>query len=198
MIVLVACNSNKKMYEWNHEYNGKIGLMWSPQSGYNLKIKTYAIDNGCFHQFNYKSFKKLVERAKERMTKPPLFIVCPDVYQCHERTMVLWNHYSPILKEFGFQVAFVAQNGCTPETVPNDANWIFIGGGDPWKMENIHKFTNNGKPVHVGRVNSIGRLNHCELNGVTSVDGSGWFRGKNKRLQPLKTFIDGDNQCSLF
>lgn len=130
--------------------------------------------------------------------KPPMFIVAPDVVGCHDRTLVLWNHYFPLLKEFGFPIAFVAQNGCTIDLIPESADWIFVGGIDPWKMENIENFVGHGRPVHVGRVNSIGRLKYCESIGVDSVDGTGWMRARGKQYHDLVEWFKGERQLELW
>ena len=128
-----------------------------------------------------------------------MFVVCPDVVGCHYRTMVLWNHYYRWIKEYGHPVAFVAQDGCEPELVPEEADWIFIGGKDPWKVNNICNFTGLGKPVHVGRVNMVARLELCERLGVTSVDGTGWVQFNNYQTRDLKEYLSGEKQqCSLF
>ena len=102
------------------------------------------------------------------------------------------------IKKHKYPIAYVAQNGCKPKDIPAEADWIFIGGMDPWKDENIHRFLNLGKPVHVGRVNGIGRLRYCESIGVKSVDGTGWLRQRNKQFFDFISYFEGDKQCSLF
>jgi hypothetical protein len=155
----------------------------------------YAIDNAAFNQFKEGLYFKMLDRSKEY--QKPIFIVCPDVVGCHDRTIALWNYYYPTLKEYDYPIAFVAQDGCTPELVPDNADWIFIGGKDPWKMENIHKFIGE-RPVHVGRVNGIGRLKYCESLGVASIDGTGWMLARDKKFYDLMEYFKGEKQCSLF
>ena len=65
-------------------------------------------------------------------------------------------------------------------------------------MDNIKKFVGLGKPVHVGRVNSIGRVRYCESLGVASVDGTGWMRARDKKFYDFINYFEGDDQCSLF
>ena len=101
---------------------------------------------------------------------------------------------TPQVKAFGFPVAFVAQNGCTLDAVPKDADWIFIGGLDPWKQENIHNFIGD-RPVHVGRVNGKGRVNYCKWLGVKSIDGTGWWKNHYRNISAL---FEEEKQCSLF
>jgi hypothetical protein len=73
-----------------------------------------------------------------------------------------------------------------------------VGGLDPWKMDNIHKFVGLGKPVHVGRVNGIGRLKYCESLGVASVDGTGWMRSRDKQFYDFLEYFKGEKQRKLF
>ena len=54
-------------------------------------------------------------------------------------------------------------------------------------MNNVKNFVGLGWPVHVGRVNSMKRLRVCEDLGVDSVDGTGWFRARDRKYYD---FID--------
>ena len=40
----------------------------------------------------------------------------------------------PALKAFGVPLAFVAQDGMTPEDIPQDAGVVFIGGSTSCKL----------------------------------------------------------------
>ena len=155
----------------------------------------YALDNGCFKQFNSDKYFKMLNNSI--MYPSPIFIVVPDVLGCHDRTLALWHYFKQKIKPYG-PLAFVAQDGCSPETIPSDCDWIFVGGLDPWKQKNIHKYVGLGKKVHVGRVNGIGRLKYCESLGVDSVDGTGWFRARDKKFYDLIEWFEGEKQCSMF
>jgi hypothetical protein len=159
----------------------------------------YAIDNAAFNRFDELAYFKMLDRSTQ--FQPPMFVVCPDVVGCHDRTFALWLYYSPILRErYGYKLAFVAQDGCEPDLIPDDVDWIFVGGKDPWKMDNIHRFVGLGKPVHVGRVNSKSRLKYCEDLGVDSVDGTGWMRARDKKFYDLLDWFSGkeEEQLCLF
>lgn len=185
MILFYATASNKYTRGYHETCPDKIGIMLSPTSGYLNPRGIYAIDNGAFSKFNEKEFIRMLNKSYH--IHKPLFVVCPDVLGCHDRTSALWNHYQPKIKKYKYPIAFVAQDGCEPELVPNNADWIFVGGKDPWKDKNIHKYIGLGKPVHVGRVNYTKRYNLCKALGVDSIDGSGFFRGDKVQL---KLFID--------
>lgn len=194
MIVMPSNNVGPIVRELFQVPPERIAQLMSPE-GWRPPKHKYALDSGAFKQFNEKLYFRMIEKSKQY--EPPIFLVCPDVVGCHDRTLALWNHYYPELKETGYPIAFVAQNGCTPETVPRKADWVFIGGLDPWKMENIEYFVGNCRPVHVGRVNTIDRLRYCESLGVASVDGTGWFRARGKQYNDFLNYFKGDPQLCL-
>lgn len=184
-------NTGVIVKELFHNYPDKIALLLNPQCIRPHQFKyRYAIDNNAFKKFDEKQFFKMLDESKKH--KPPMFVVCPDVVGCHDRTIALWKIYQPILKRYNYKIAFVAQDGCKPENVPENADYVFVGGLDPWKIENIHKFIGLGKPVHVGRVNSLSRLKYCQDLGVNSVDGTGWLRARDKKFHDLFEWFAGE------
>lgn len=198
MIVMPSNNTGQIVRGLFNQYPDRIALLLNPQCirphHFNYR---YAIDNSAFKRFDEKQFFKMIDESKKY--KPPIFVVCPDVVGCHDRTKALWSHYFPILQHYGYPIAFVAQDGCSPEFIPSEADWIFVGGLDPWKMDNVHRFVGIGKPVHVGRVNSLSRLQRCEELGVDSVDGTGWMRARDKKHYDLLEWFSGEySQPSIF
>jgi len=201
MRVMVAANSNKKCIEYAEKHPDGFGMIYSPQYWKNPPIKSnirYALDNGCFSQFNENLFLKVLAETSQ-MENKPLWVVCPDVLGCNDRTLALWEYYHPIIKPYGHKIAFVAQNGCEPRDVPEIADIVFIGGLDPWKMDNAYKFIGD-RPVHVGRRNELWMLEYCQEIGVESCDGSGWFRGgmKSRQACDLNRWFEGNPQRKLF
>ena len=201
MRVMVAANSNKKCLEYAEQHPDGFGMIYSPSYWNNPPVKPnikYVLDNGCFGQFNENLFFEVLSETL-KMDNKPMWIVAPDVVGCHTRTLALWFHYYKTLKLYGYPIAFVAQDGCKPSLVPTHADIIFIGGLDPWKMDNAHKFIGN-RPVHVGRRNKYWMLEYCQEIGAASCDGSGWFRGGTKSRQAceLDRWFNGDPQYKLF
>jgi len=193
MIFMPTNNTGKIVKELAKNFPEKIALLLNPREIKPCQLKfKYALDNDCFNNFNEKKYFKALDKITN-----PIFVTCPDVVGCHSRTYALWQYYYPKIKLYNFPVAFVAQDGCRPDTVPKEADWIFIGGLDPWKINNIHKFIGN-KPVHVGRVNGIGRLKYCESLGVSSIDGTGWLRQRGKQFNDLMEYFKGEKQYGLF
>ncbi len=182
------------MRELFKKYPDRIALLISPE-GWRKSPGRYAIDNGAFKKFNEKLFFKVLDMSKKELS--PMFVVCPDVVGCHYRTLALWNYYMPRIRQYGYPLAFAAQDGCTPETVPQDADWIFIGGSNGWKSKMVEPFVSTGKPVHVGRVNSIGFVKYCESVGVNSIDGTGWMRARGKQYYDFLNYFNGEVQLGL-
>jgi len=198
MIIMPSNNTGRVVRELFERYPDKLALLLNPNCiRPGQFIFRNAIDNAAFNRFDESKYFNMLDRSKS-FGNNPMFIVCPDVVGCHDRTIALWHYYYPIIKKYEYPIAFVAQDGCEPELIPSEADWIFIGGKDPWKIENIHKYVGNGKPVHVGRVNGIGRLKYCESLGVTSIDGTGWMLARGKQFYDLMNYFNGDPQCSLF
>ena len=196
MIIMPANNTGKVVMELYHKHPGKLAFLQTPQV---VKPKvldlTYAIDNGAFSRFREKDFFALLELTKQH--NDPMFVVCPDVVGCHDRTLALWHHYLPMLRGYQYPLAFVAQDGCTPDAVPDEADWIFVGGNDPWKMMNVHHFIGD-RSVHVGRVNSLKRLKICEELGVASVDGTGWMRARDQKYYDFLGWFEESKQLEMF
>jgi hypothetical protein len=198
MIIMPSNNKGSVVMDLMERFPDKLAFLQTPQSVkpsvFNYK---YAIDNGAFSQFHEKDFFNLLDKTLDY--DPPMFVAVPDVLGCHSRTVALWCHYTPVLREYGYPLAFVAQDGCTPEGIPVDADWIFVGGKDPWKDENIHRFVGLGRPVHVGRVNTRRRLIYCDHLGVASVDGTGWIRQRGKQFVDFMEYVTGvSEQLKLF
>lgn len=105
-----------------------------------------------------------------------LFIVAPDAVADPHQTRDLFDRYASSIKELGYPVAFVAQDG--QENLPfPDFDALFIGGTTEWKMSEaadwcIRWAQKHQKWVHIGRVNSQKRLRHFQLVGANSVDGT--------------------------
>jgi hypothetical protein len=189
-----ANNTGETVRKLFKKYPDKIALLMSPD-GFRKSPGMYAIDNGAFKRFSEIKYFKTLDAVLEFKDKP-IFVVCPDVVGCHDRTLALWHYYYPKLKSYGFRLAFVAQNGCTIDNVPKKCDWIFIGGTNEWKSKNIEQFI-GGRPVHVGRVNSIGFVKYCESIGVSSIDGTGWMRARDKKYYDFLNYFNGEVQLGL-
>ena len=201
MIIMPSNNTGRVVKDLFKKHPNKIALLLNPRNitPHQLQFK-YAVDNDCYTKFDsvmyFSQLIKIRAMYENGLIDKPMWVVVPDVVGCNDRTQVLWQFYYPKIKPFGFKLAFVAQDGCELEGVPKEADIVFVGGRDPWKMDNIHKFIGD-RPVHVGRVNGIGRLAYCESLGVDSVDGTGWLVQRGKQYNDFIRFFEGEKQCSL-
>lgn len=162
-----------------------FGLMCQPGNSYRLRADRYPFtgyDNGCFAG-------KWAEDAwidalgafpRERC----LFAVSPDVYPDAAESLRRGLSFAPVVRELGFPVAVVAQDGAERLTWPwDEIDCLFIGGKRrtpgrlEWKESEgaaqlAKQARNAGKWVHMGRVNTPRRLWRAWRMGVLSVDGT--------------------------
>jgi hypothetical protein len=196
MILMPSNNTGRIVNDLFDRYPGKIARLLNPDRRCaSQHVGLYAVDCGAFKRFNESKFFTLLYDCKRN--SPPMFVVCPDVVGCHDRTLALWRYYSPRLREYGYPLAFAAQDGCIPSTVPPDSDWIFVGGSNGWKSSMVETFVSIGKPVHVGRVNSIGFVRYCESVGVKSIDGTGWMRARGRQFHDFLNYFNGEVQLGL-
>ena len=210
MMVMPANSKKGIVHYWAGKLPGCVGHIWGlTVKNRELKAHTitlydwlpYALDNGRFIAWDKgiewprDEYMRMLDSVAFK--RPPLFAVAPDFVGEKERTLDSFYEWLPVLRGYRFPVAIAVQDGMTPVDVPKEADWIFVGGTDRWKMANLRSFTKTEKPVHVGRVNTGKRLWECHEAGAVSCDGSGWFRGDYRQLQSLENYwshLAGDTQ----
>jgi hypothetical protein len=196
MIILNAANGNSLQHYLAGKYPGKIGWMMSPSTRFfePREWLPYAIDNGKFSikDWSEDCFFDLLDRCQFSRYKPD-WVAVPDEVGNREKTLWLWNQYEHRVRMYGWRMAFVVQDGMTPNDVPDSADIVFIGGTTKWKWRNVALFCATFPRVHVGRVNWWDKLEYCESVGAESCDGSGFFREgpDGNRAQQLIDFISG-------
>lgn len=181
------------------KYPGKIGWMLGP-GGFKEPRGwlPYVIDNGKYSCWESKreweegEFFELLDKCKMSRYKPE-WVAIPDEVADRERTIWLWGQYEDRVRMYGWQTAFVVQDGMSPRDVPESAEVVFVGGTTNWKWRNVARFCASFPRVHVGRVNWVDKLEYCERVGVESCDGTGFFRGGPDSVQAkqLVDFISG-------
>jgi hypothetical protein len=167
----------------------------------------YAIDNGIFgahcsgREWSPEPFFGLLETIAQ--WSRPMWAVVPDSVGNREETLDRWARYAATVRLFDVPLAFAAQDGMTPDDVPDDADVVFIGGSTEWKWRNLTIFTAAFPRVHVGRVNTYRLLWMAHKAGAESCDGTGWFRGDQKQIEGLWQYLEeseagGCPQLDLF
>lgn len=139
----------------------------------------FAIDNGLFSRCDIAAFRRLLDKHYHRRDLCR-FVALPDVVGSARRTLEAFEWWRDLVP--GWRKALVAQDGLEGLAIPwQSIDAIFIGGSTEWKMSRhaadvIRTAKICGKWVHVGRVNTPGRLEHFEELGADSFDGSGASR----------------------
>lgn len=167
-----------------------VGLMLQPGNSYHRRADRYstiAADNGCFadkwvEDRHFAWLDGSVPRDR------CLFAVSPDVYPDADESLSRGLAYAPLIREMGFPVAVVAQDGAEDLSWPwEELDCLFIGGErtanpkDEWKTSPAAEWLalearRHGKWVHMGRVNSgdgVGsRMERARQMGCNSADGT--------------------------
>mgnify|MGYP003649797064 CR=1 FL=1 len=180
-----------------------LGLMMNKSY---LRCDRYpiALDNGAYgawasgEPWDEIRWLKMVVRCEGRSEIE--WVVVPDVVADRDATLCSWSRWAWILKRaYGYNLAFVVQDGMTPadvplgkaitkptgghDAVPVAADIVFVGGTTEWKWKTLRMWTAHFPRVHVGKVNSLRQLLAAHDAGAESVDGSGFaFESKRRAL----------------
>lgn len=171
-----------------------IGLMVQPGNGYTNRVDRYPFfgaDNGCFADkwVEDKHFSWLERLPRDRC----LFAVSPDLYPDTLESQRRGLAYAPLIREMGFPVAIVAQDNAEQLMWPwDDFDVLFVGGerrhppSSEWKISAaaerlVKNARRHGKWVHMGRVNSLKRMERAREMGCNSADGTFVKYRKRKR-----------------
>jgi hypothetical protein len=158
----------------------------------------WAADNDCFQGLDAIAWDKMLTRIKG--LDGCLWATVPDKVADAVETARMFERWAPALERRGIPVALVAQDGL--EELPewlwrtwHRIDALFIGGSTEWKLGPAaraltREAQERGKWVHVGRVNTLRRLDYCrDVLAADSVDGSKWAKFKDTYL------ADGLDYC---
>lgn len=180
-----------------------LGQLCQPNAG-NRVVEgvTWAADNGCFSDTTPFDADRWMAWLDRQPRTNCLFAVVPDTVGDHSATVDRWELYFHEVLCIGFRPAFVLQDGCTPETIPNDVDCVFVGGSTEWKLGPearacVARAKAEGWWVHMGRVNSLRRLRIASDMGCDSVDGTFLAFGPDTNLPRLLSWLN-PNQQSLW
>ena len=173
----------------------------------------YAVDNGAISKpgFEEEKFYRLLDNLKKLgHADKALFASAPDVLGDMQATLKRSEPHFDRIRDAGFPVALVLQNGATLEMIPWDKiDVLFVGGDNKFKLAATDNSLKNemdtkaeiwpilkeadkrGVPVHFGRVSSPKRLHivHYGMGG-RSVDGTFLNFGKtDKQLEKVKSWL---------
>lgn len=125
------------------------------------RFPVWALDNGCFsNAWTEKAWKRMLEFYTDTEKERCLFACVPDVVYDAKGTLEWFKLYSNHVRDMGYPVALVTQDGMQTTNIPwDEIDCIFIGGSD-WHKRGAEggrlmaAGVEHGKWVHIGRVNS--------------------------------------------
>lgn len=200
MIYFLPSAITKKKYKSNFGFI--VTATKSPSGSAIKRIKQgrkWICDNGAFTgAFDENLFFPFLKKMKPYQEQC-LFVVAPDVVGDPRLTLQNFLKYSPQIKELGYRVAFVAQDGQEDMPYPAVLDALFIGGSIGWKhsegAERCIKYARKeGIPVHVGRVNTFQWIKYFSMLGVDSVDGTHTVFAPDRGTKELERWIDQASQ----
>lgn len=179
---------------------GLLACMTTPAQGNRIPDGAlYACDNGKFGKGwpGPDAWWAWLQRTVTRYGPDRcLWAVAPDVPFDAAGTLAESLPWLARIRELGVPAAFAAQDGCEQLGVPWDAfDVLFIAGSTEWKTGPVaeslaREAKARGKRVHMGRVNTLGRLREAEWFGCDSCDGTTLARGPDRNLPPLLRWLD--------
>ena len=177
-----------------------------------LSEAPYAVDNGAWGAYNRgaewdgDAFEALVRRCVD-----PDWVVVPDIVAGGLESLGRSREWIPRLRAMGVaRMVVPVQDGMTVDDVrpllAEDVG-IFVGGSTKWKLATMNQWGDLGSEagvfVHVGRVNTIRRIEMCSVAGVHSFDGTSctrfavnceklqWTRHKNRTTRGGHSWLRG-------
>jgi hypothetical protein len=195
---------------------GVIGYIDTPAQG-NVRPDgvAWCADNGAFSdKFDeVKWWRFLIDNSHR--AEDCLFAVAPDVVGDAAATIKRSRPWLHKIRELGYPVAFVAQDGLTlgngvlhAEGYDGPLAWdefdvLFIGGTDDFKLGSHARLIaaeakRRGKWVHMGRVNSEKRWRYADAIGCDSCDGTFLTFGPDVNLPRLLAWTRNNDQLPLF
>jgi hypothetical protein len=186
-----------------------LGLLNTPKSNYKLQPNwAWAADNGCFNAKTYvgdEAWLAWLKKFDAAQREGCLFATAPDVVGDSVQSLARSLPFLPVIRDLGYPVALVTQDGMQPDEVPwPEIDWLFIGGTDRHKLGGeakalIAAAKGHGKMVHVGRVNSQKRFLAFAALGTDSVDGTFLAFAPKENLPKLLSWIrHNDHHQTLF
>jgi hypothetical protein len=175
---LLVSGATTTLEELASAWPNHLGRLLTPATGNNpdrMASLPWAADNSAFSAWDEPAFVRLVARLSGRPAC--LFLAVPDVVGDAHATLEAFRSWVPRLRPAGLPLALVGQDGAA--ALPwDDFDSYFIGGTDAWKLSRAswhlaQEAKDRGKHLHMGRVNSIRRLDVAYAWGCDSVDGSG-------------------------
>jgi len=160
-----------------------------------LRATLYALDNGCFNQPERFDLLGYVRWLDAHPRETCLFATAPDVVGDARATYWRSKDVMRTIRNLGFPVAYVAQDGIAECPPPWDEfDVLFMGGTTAFKLSEeayalVAEAKARGKRAHMGRVNSLRRLRAAEQAGYDSADGTFVAFGGDKNVARIEGWL---------
>lgn len=158
------------------------GVLVTPDTLARCRVPTNmhkALDNGAWGAFAGKRAwdAALFTWMLERHGRDALWVVVPDVVADAEASTARTREWLAFCQDRCPRVLVAVQDGMTRPPVPLGPRvGVFVGGSTEWKLATLGRWAalarRAGAWCHVGRVNSVKRINLCIEAGATSADGN--------------------------
>lgn len=168
----------------------------------------WALDNGAWSAFQQgKPFDEdAFSRAIDKVGEGAQWIVLPDIVAGGLASLELSLRWLNRLQPGSPSRLLIAvQDGMTPDDVREYLNpmvGIFLGGSTQWKLATMDAWGQLARRrncyYHVGRVNSLKRINACAQAGADSFDGTSAIAFPSTIFSLNQGVLTGQHQHSLF
>lgn len=167
----------------------------------------WAVDNGAWSAYlQGKSFDEdAFSRAIDKVGEGADWVVLPDIVAGGMASLDLSLKWLDRLRGFPERALIAVQDGITVDDVRDYLGpmvGLFIGGSTPWKLATLDAWAalsrRKGCYLHVGRVNSLKRINACAQVGANSFDGTSIIAFPNSINMLTSGVIASHHQQSLF
>lgn len=206
MMLLISRSVSSLLKHWDAQH---MGTLTSPRHAYDLQVNhergiPWAADNDCFNAAKWDEGRWYDFVAGLEPFDGCLWVALPDVLGDFAATLDRADTYLPAVAAAGKPVALVAQDGLQPWHVPwLEIDCLFLGGSTAWKESPVAErlartAKDQGKLLHMGRVNTLRRLRYAHQIGCDTVDGTSWSRWTDTNLpRALSLLCSLDRQTTI-
>jgi hypothetical protein len=182
---------------------GQLAMIITPKQGNRLPAGvTWVADNGCGpgkHGIGAgfpgeDAYIGFLRRHADKAADC-LFACAPDVVGDAAATLARSRPMFARIRDAGYRVAYVLQDGQELVPVPwDEIDAVFIGGSTEFKLGEVARglvaeAKARGLHVHMGRVNSRKRLRYAAEIGCDTADGTYLVFGPDKNLPKLLSWL---------
>ena len=198
MRILIGGGSTQHIHTYLRDHphlQESAGWFTTPNTLYPVERYRFSdylgVDNGAYTNFDEKMYVSMIARLSTE-NYPVKWVTLPDVVADAQKTLTLFEKWVNLID---LPKAFVGQDGIEDFELHWDTfQCLFIGGSTQWKLSQsardlIKEARNQGKYVHMGRVNSQKRIRYAFQIGCDSVDGSAYSRWWKKCLIPDLNYL---------